>query len=222
MIKIDQLETSGWAAAIRGMRNPLNSWAKSDSYWDYPEHPDRFILGENDLDLACRLIKAGPEHRKFLRMIHVQFDITGPMFWWAEYDTYKIATTRNSCSKMHKIHVKPFELDDFSHEGCEDVPYAYGHMLETIEVCEQLRQDFNETKERKYWRALIELLPESYNMKATWDGSMETVLNACHQRDHHKLYEEWAPMREYLFKNTPYLKVFYDTLYGKDDNNVRT
>lgn len=222
MIKIDELETSGWNAAIRGMRNPLNSWAKSDSYWDCPEYPYRFVLGPNDLDLACRLIKAGPEHRKFLRMIHIQFDITGPMFWWAEYDTYKIATTRNSCSKMHKIHVKPFEIDDFSHEGCEEVPYARAHMLATIQVCEQLRVSFNETKERKYWRALIELLPESYNMKATWDGSMETLLNACHQRDHHKLYEEWAPMREYLFENVPYLKVFYDALYGKDDENART
>lgn len=222
MIKIDELETSGWNAAIRGMRNPLNSWAKSDSYWDCPEYPYRFVLGPNDLDLACRLIKAGPEHRKFLRMIHIQFDITGPMFWWAEYDTYKIATTRNSCSKMHKIHVKPFEIDDFSHEGCEEVPYARAHMLATIQVCEQLRVSFNETKERKYWRALIELLPESYNMKATWDGSMETLLNVCHQRDHHKLYEEWAPMREYLFENVPYLKVFYDALYGKDDENART
>lgn len=222
MIKIDELETSGWNAAIRGMRNPLNSWAKSDSYWDCPEYPYRFVLGPNDLDLACRLIKAGPEHRKFLRMIHIQFDITGPMFWWAEYDTYKIATTRNSCSKMHKIHVKPFEIDDFSHEGCEEVPYARAHMLATIQVCEQLRVSFNKTKERKYWRALIELLPESYNMKATWDGSMETLLNVCHQRDHHKLYEEWAPMREYLFENVPYLKVFYDALYGKDDENART
>ncbi|MGN0245728.1 MAG: hypothetical protein ACI4DK_07165, partial [Lachnospiraceae bacterium] len=214
MVKIDELETSGWNAAIRGMRNPLNSWAKSDSFICDEKHckhhegcdnncdrPDMFVLGLNDLDLALRLIKAGPEHRKFLRMIHVQFDITGPMFWWAEYDTYKIATTRNSCSKMHKIHVKPFELDDFSHEGCNEVVYAGRHMMDTIEVCEQLRQDFNETKERKYWRALIELLPESYNMKATWDGSMETLLNACHQRDHHKLYEEWAPMREYLFEN---------------------
>lgn len=233
MVAIENLETSGWNAAIRGMRNPLNSWAKSDSFMCDEKHckhhegcddncsrPDMFVLGPNDLDLACRLIKAGPEHRKFLRMIHVQFDITGPMFWWAEYDTYKIATTRNSCSKMHKIHVKSFEIDDFSHEGCEEVPYARAHMLATIQVCEQLRISFNETKERKYWRSLIELLPESYNMKATWDGSMETLLNACHQRDHHKLYEEWAPMREYLFENVPYLKVFYDALYGKDDENA--
>lgn len=230
MVKIDKLETSGWNAAIRGMRNPLNSWDKSDSYWEEDscirfgdkECSSHFVLGTNDLDLACRLIKAGTEHRKFLRMIHVQFDITGPMFWWAEFDTYKISTTRNSCSKMHKIHVKPFEIDDFSHEGCNEVVYAGRHMVDTIEVCEQLRQDFNKTKDHKYWRALIELLPESYNMKATWDGSMETLLNIMHQRDHHKLYEEWAPMREYLFKTVPYLKNFYNALYGEDDYKCYT
>lgn len=228
MVKIDQLETSGWNAAIRGMRNPLNSWAKSDSYWEEDscirfgdkECSSHFVLGPNDLDLACRLIKAGAEHRKFLRMIHVQFDITGPMFWWAEFDTYKIATTRNSCSKMHKIHVKPFEIDDFSHEGLNEVDGGITFFMKVIKMCEQLRISFNETKERRYWRALIELLPEGYNMKATWDGSMETLLNVCHQRDHHKLYEEWGPMREYLFKNVPYLKKFYDSLYGKDDKNA--
>lgn len=230
MVEIDKLQISGYEAAIRGMRNPLNSWDKSNSCWeikseDYYKVRENFninfTLGPNDLDLACRLIKAGPEHRKFLRMIHIQFDITGPMFWWAELDTYKIATTRNSCSKMHKIHVKPFDLDDFSHEGCDEVVYARKHMIDTIEVCEQLRQDFNNTKDCKYWRALIELLPESYNMKATWDGSMETVLNICHQRNHHKLYEEWEPMREYLFDNIPYLKVFYEALYGKDNDNAK-
>ena len=220
MLKIEELETSGWEAAFRGMRNPLNSWERSDSGTDSDYGLDSrcgFHVGPNDLDLACRLIKAGPEHRKFLRMIHVQMDITAPMFFWAEYDTYKIATTRNSCSKMHKIHSIAFALEDFAHEGCDVVPYARDTLENVIDTCERLRVDFKETKNRKYWRALIELLPESYMMKATWDGSLETVLNILHQRDHHKLKEEWEPFRQACFSNIPYCTEFYEAINKKEN-----
>lgn len=222
MIKVENVETVGWEAAFRGMRNPMNSWGRSDSGTDSDYGLDSkcgFHVGPNDLDLACRLIKAGPEHRKFLRMIHVQMDITAPIFWWSEFDTYKIATTRNSCSKMHKIHVEPFTLSDFSHEGCSEIPYAIYSLSELMATCERLRNDFNTTKERKYWRALIELLPEGYNMKATWDGSMETVLNALYQRDGHKLREEWVPFREAMFDDIPYCEEFYSAMSKKENYN---
>lgn len=215
MIKIENIQVYGWEIALHGMRNPLNSWAKSDSKF-YKD--GTFELGPNDLDLACRLIKAGPEHRKFLRMIHVQMDIIAPTFWWSEFDTYKIATVRNSCSKMHKIHARPFELDDFAHEGCMEVDIAKDALINTINACEQLRLMFNETRDRKYWRALIELLPEGYMLKATWDGSLETVLSILKQRDRHKLHEEWEPLRQSMFDNIPYCKEFYNAMTGANIN----
>jgi hypothetical protein len=135
------------------------------------------------------LSKAGPDHGKFLRMINVTFDITSMQPWWAEFDTYKVGSVRNSCSKMHKIHVKPFELADFSHEGCLEVDYAYDALLEVIEVCEKLRQDFNRTHEKKYWRALIELLPEGFNMRATVQLNYQVLKAMYNARKHHKLLE---------------------------------
>lgn len=222
MIKVENIETFGWEAAFRGMRNPKNSWNKSDSSFRAYVKDVGIVypcaqVGENDMKLASTLIKAGTEHRKFTRMIHVQMDITAPMFWWSEFDTYKIGTTRNSCSKMHTIHIKPFELDDFAHEGCKEIPMAYDALVEVILACDQLRNLFNETHDRKYWRALIELLPESYMMKATWDGSFETMLNIMHQRDGHKLKEEWEPFREACFDNIPYLEEFYNIAYKKGE-----
>ena len=231
MLKITNIETYGWEAAIRSMRNPKsipdgvnNSWDKADSHWtikdgvSLPTSPNDFIyeLGPNDLDLACRLIKAGPEHAKFLRMIHIQMDITDPMFLWTELDTYKIATTRNSTSKMHKIHAVSFSAKDFSHEGIDTIPYAKESFNQTLTICEQLRQDFNATKDKKYWRALIELLPESYNMLATWDGSMQTILSILKQRKGHKL-DEWEQFRQACFNNIPYCKEFYEAYTGKDE-----
>ena len=210
MINIQNIQTYGWGAAIRGMRNPLNSWAKSDSCWaqnktDFPSSPNDYVyvLGPNDLDLACRLIKAGPEHRKFLRMIHIQMDITAPTFIWAELDTYKVSTVRDSCSKMHRIHVKSFGCDDFTHESIDKIPYAAEEFSSVLLTCERLRLDYNTTKDKKYWRALIELLPEGYNMLATWDGSLETILSICKQRKAHKL-DEWEIFRQACFANIPY------------------
>lgn len=213
MVKVENIETWGWEAAIRGMRNPKNSWDKSDSYIESGE----CHIGENDMRLMSTLCKAGAEHRKFTRMIHIQMDITAPMFWWSEYDTYKIATTRNSCSKMHTIHIKPFELDDFAHEECMNIPIAHDALINTINACGQLRIMYNETHDRKYWRALIELLPEGYMMKATWDGSYETILNVLHQRDGHKLKEEWEPFRNTLMEALPYMKDFYNVAYEKEE-----
>ena len=231
MIKVENIETFGWEAALHGMRNAKNSWAKSDSKYSSdivwtPENIARFgnnvmgydyCIGENDMKLASTLVKAGTEHRKFTRMIHIQMDITAPMFWWSEFDTYKIGTTRNSCSKMHTIHIKPFELDDFAHECCMEIPIAHDALINAINACDQLRIMYNETHDRKYWRALIELLPESYMMKATWDGSFETMLNIMHQRDGHKLKEEWEPFRKDCFDNIPYLEEFYNIAYKKGE-----
>lgn len=225
MIKIEDVETSGWRKAIRAMRNPMstpggtnNSWDKSDSKWKNvttcipnTDVEFNFFIGPNDLDLAYRLVKAGTEHAKFLRMIHVQMDITAPTFFLAEHDTYKVGTTRNSCSKMHKIHIKSFEPDDFTHEGIEEVPYAKMGFLNTLSICEKLRVDFNSTKDKKYWRALIEFLPESYNMLATWDGSLQTILSILKQRKGHKL-DEWEQFRQACFENIPYCKEFYEAM----------
>lgn len=227
MIKIENLSVSGWEMAIYGMRNPLNSWNKMDSKFytvDTAAVEDRyligeFILGHNDLDLACRLIKAGQEHRKFLRMIHVQMNITAPQFWWAEHDTYKVATTRNSCSKMHRIHVRPFELEDFTHEGCDEVDIAKDALINTITTCEELRLRFNATQDKKYWRALIELLPEGYNIMATWDGSLATILDMIHQRKNHKL-DEWHTFYDYCLDNIPYCREFYSAMTEEAQSNA--
>jgi hypothetical protein len=197
MIKITNTETYGWEAAIRGMRNPMNSWAKSDSYWTHIENPQtentanyQYFVGDNDVDLMRRLVAAGSDHGKFMRMLIVTADVEAMQPWWSEFDTYKVATVRNSCSKMHKIHVKPFTIDDFSHEGCDLVDYAYEALLSVLEVCEKLRQDFNRTQDKRYWRALIELLPEGYNMKATVLLNYAVLKNMYHARKHHKL-DEW-------------------------------
>lgn len=224
MVKVEDIETMGWRKAIKGMRNPLNSWDKSDSEFYTVETvavEDRyligeFILGPNDLDLACHLIKAGPEHRKFLRMIHVQIDITGPLYWWKEMDTYKVATVANSCSTMHKIHAKEFELSDFSHENLKETETNI--LLNIIGALNFNRSCYIETKYKTYWWQLIQLLPSSYNQLRTWDGNMETVLSILHQRAHHKLDTDWEPFRQACFNNIPYCKEFYEAMYGKEEN----
>ena len=223
MLKVENIESWGWEAAIRGMRNPKKSYAKSDSYWvtvKETHSPNDFVycLGSNDLDLATRLCKGGPEHAKFLRMIHVQMDITAPLFLWTELDTYKVSTTRNSTSKMHKIHTISFTPKDFSHEGIDTITYAKESFNQILITCEKLRQDFNKTKDKKYWRALIELLPEAYNMLATWNASMQTILSILKQRKGHKL-DEWEQFRQACFDNIPYCQEFYDACYPKEAKN---
>ena len=219
MIKVENIETWGFEHAIRGMRNPMNSWDKSDSeYNDFNcgscganckettfTGEKCIVLGENDKRLMQNLYNAGTEHRKFMRQIFVSMDITCNHVWWAEFDTYKVGTTRNSCSKMHRIHVKEFVKEDFSHEGLDEVADEFPGALESvIDTLEKLRQKFNETKEKKYWRAIIELLPLGYNLRATVTFNYENAASMIHQREHHKMFE-WVDFVEIL-KGLPYMK----------------
>ena len=209
MIKLKNTDVYGFEAAIRGMRNPWNSWEKSDSYWTYieDEHtlqraPFEFFVGENDLALMKKLVSAGTDHSKFMRMINVTCDITAPMFWWSEYDTYKVGTVRNSCSKMHTIHIKPFDIDDFTHEGCDKIPAAIDTLMYVVGECEHLRRLYNDTEQKKYWRAIIELLPESFNMRATVQLNYAVLRNMYHARKNHKL-DEWHDFCRWI-ESLPY------------------
>lgn len=230
-IKIENIQTMGWEGALRGMRNPLNSWDKADSaYASDIERTDTniaaygtklnrydFIIGQNDLALCLKLIKAGSEHRKFLRMIHVQMDITAPLYWWKEFDTYKVATTSNSCSTMHKIAAKPFKLDDFSYEHLSELG---DRMLEDIvDHMNFWRNRYLENPSNKLiWWQMIQLLPSSYDQRRTIDMSMETVLNILHQRSHHKL-DEWIELCDTMLKKIPYCQEFYDAMKGESNGN---
>lgn len=206
MIKFENTEVMNFKGALRGMRNPLNSWDKSDSFISHSDHDPRafngfyFAIGPKDLKLAQRLIKAGSDHRKFMRQIFVCVDIVAPSFWWPEFDTYKVATVRNSCSKMHRIHVKSFAKSDFSYEGTDALinkgdprlsAKVRGHVENTLEILEFFRVRFNETKDKDYWRALIENLPHGYNMRATITFNYETLYNIYGSRHNHKV-DEWS------------------------------
>lgn len=185
MLTIENVEIFGYKAAIRGMRNPMNSWAKSDSNAD--------LIGQNDKQLMLALAKA-PEERKYLRMIHVQLDITAPLYWWKEFDTYKVGTVSNSCSTMHKIAAKEFTLDDFSHEHIGDVPNCdpmyYAALEGTIMALNEARRCFIDTKDNKFWWQMIQLLPSSYNQRRTIDLNFEVLLKQYRERKNHKL-DEW-------------------------------
>ena len=209
-IKIENIETYGWEAAARGMRNPKNSWDMSDSGWEFVEDPSiinpndevKFVLGENDLKLMHTLAKAGSDHGKFLRMITVTMDITAPLYWWKEFDTYKVGTVANSCSTMHKIHAKEFTLDDFSHEHltieCRD-------LLEKIIVCLNAKRDlYNRGKEKHDWWQMIQLLPTSFNQRRTVQMNYAVALNMYHARKNHKL-DEWHVLCDEI-KVLPYFE----------------
>lgn len=200
MIKIENIEVFGHTAAIRGMRNPLESWSKSDSNGD--------CIGENDLSLALKLIKGGSEHRKFLRYMTVTFDITAPLYFWKEFDTYKIGTTANSTSTMHKLHSNPITYECFS---LEDSPKTQILNL-YIEYLEYLRLEYLKTKDKKIWRELIQLLPSSWNQTRTIILNFEIILNMLHQRENHKL-TEW---REFCDKmlSIKYIDAFYKAMKG--------
>lgn len=224
MIKIEHIETYGWDAAIRGMRNPLNSWDKSDSGWRLPflesdivadiRYADDYyyVIGKEDARLMKNLVAAGPDHGKFMRMIGISMDITSHQAWWAEFDTYKVATVRNSCSKMHTIHVKAFEPDDFSHEGIDEVGgTTKTQFMNVLAELEYLRQTFNRTQERKYWRALIELLPSGYNLRATVTLNYAVARKQYHARKAHKL-TEWHDYCKVL-EGLPYAELI--TMEGR-------
>lgn len=218
MIEIGNIETTGWNAAIRGMRNPMNSWKKSDSHWDYfPPRDDRYcivqkardeeyVIGPNDRDLMLRLRKAGSDHRKFMRMIVVYMDITAPLYWWKEFDTYKVGTVANSCSTMHKIAAKEFTLDDFSrdhlYEGnefkemcfsanaCSKELTATDALKIIIDALNNYREQYLVTKNKSDWWQMIQLLPSSYNQKRTVMLNYEVLANIYAARKDHKL-NEW-------------------------------
>lgn len=196
MINLEKTSVMNFDNAIRGVRNPMNSWEKSDSYYE----GDRFVIGENDLTLAKRLARTGPDHRKFIRQIFVSVDITAPLYWWKEYDTYKVATVSNSTSTMHKIHSKKIEESDFSLDHMTDA--SKKQFLSYIEYIENVRKKFVETKDKTYWYDLIQLLPASYNQLRTCTLSYETLSNIYYARKDHKL-EEWHTFCDWI-KTLPY------------------
>ena len=199
MIKVENIDVYGFEAAIRGMRNPLNSWERSDSIFDYPYTVE---IGPKDLDLMKRLFKAGTEHRKYLRMITCTMDITAPIYWWKEFDTYKVGTVCNSCSTMHKIHAKEFTLDDFSHDKSDYVTTCM--LKDVMSVLNKNREIYINTSNKQYWWNMIQLLPSSYNQRRTVQLSYETVFNIIKQREHHKL-DEWITFVDIL-KDLPYVE----------------
>jgi hypothetical protein len=202
MIKLEKVSVMNFENAIRGARNPMNSWDRMDSHYD---ENNNFILGDNDLSLATRLRNAGTaDHRKFLRQIFVSVDITAPLYWWKEYDTYKVSTVANSTSTMHKIHSKPFKLDDFSHEHLTD--YGLEALKKLIKVLEDFRLWHNDDmgNPKKEWYNIIQLLPTSYNQMRTCTLNYETLINIYKSRKNHKL-DEWREFCKWI-ETLPYSK----------------
>ena len=210
MIKVENVDVFNFEGAIRGMRNPMNSWDKSDSYHETFGH---YIIGKNDLNLMRTLYNAGSEHRKYLRQIFVSMDITAPLYWWKEFDTYKIGTTADSCSTMHKIHAKEFAVEDFSTEHLEtlarfdedgEMHKPYMVLKVVIDCLNACRNSYLQTKNKTDWWQMIQLLPSSYNQKRTVTMNYENVVTMIRQRSGHKL-DEWREFVEIL-KDLPYVK----------------
>ncbi len=205
MIKIERTSVMNLENAIRGARNPLNSWDRMDSEYD---EAGNYVLGENDLSLAVRLAKAGSDHRKYLRMIFVSVDVTAPLYWWKEYDTYKVGTVANSCSTMHKIHAKAFSRDDFS---CDRMSgFALECLDNTIASLEDRRVKYLETKDTAYWHDMIQLLPSSYNQMRTCTMNYENLINIYYARRNHKL-PEWHVFCDWI-ASLPYAKELITSL----------
>ena len=197
MLTLKNTSVMNFENAIRGARNPMNSWARMDSH---TESDGTFVFGPNDLDLAMRLAKAGSDHRKYLRMVFVSVDVTAPLYWWKEYDTYKVATVANSTSTMHKIHSKPFSMDDFS---CDHMTDSTKKFMETIvNELETIRLRFKETKSKEDWYDMIQLLPSSYNQMRTCTFNYETLINIYRARKNHKL-AEWHTFCDWI-ETLPY------------------
>lgn len=204
MLKIENAETFGWEAAIRGMRNPKNSWSKSDSTFEMRTDDGgvhTIDIGPADRKLASALANSGPDDGKFLRMIHVQLDVTAPLYWWKEADQYKVGTVTDSCSTMHKIHAKEFTLDDFSHEHLYS---PLNDLKPTVDLLNVYRERFLETKDKEDWWQLIQLLPSSYNQRRTWDLNYAVLRNIYHARRNHKL-DEWHTLCDWI-ETLPYAK----------------
>ena len=205
MLKTENISVWGFESAIRGMRNPMNSWDKSDSgYGIDGEDEGTFVVGKNDLELMQKLYIAGAEHRKYLRQIFVSMDIIAPLYWWKEFDTYKVGTVANSCSTMHTIHKKKFEPDDFS---CEHLINGTSKIMlnSILDLINQYRNQYLDTKNKEYWWQIIQLLPSSYNQKRTITINYENIVNIIHQRQNHKL-DEWNDFCDILKEDLPYVK----------------
>ena len=245
VIKLEKTEVVGWEAAIRGMRNPLNSWDKSDSeFWHDPtcgyaanceKCEEQFNecscqrIGKNDFDLMKRLRNAGTDHRKFMRMLTVYVDITAPLYWWKEFDTYKVGTVANSCSTMHKIHAKEFTIDDFSCEHLDDVYFTgdrnvvyyngahsatpFDVLAFIVDALNRYRKSYIETKDKQYWWMMIQLLPSSYNQKRTVMLNYEVLANMYKSRKNHKL-DEWHDLCSWI-EGLPYSEL----ITRKDEEN---
>ena len=199
MIKLERTSVMNLENAMRGARNPMNSWNRMDSFYD---EDGNYVLGPNDLGLAKRLRRAGSDHRKYIRQVFVSVDITAPMYWWKEYDTYKVATVANSTSTMHKIHSKPFSIDDFS---CDHMTDGTKKFMETVVAeLENIRLRFKETKSKDDWYDMIQLLPSSYNQMRTCTMNYETLVNIYHARKAHKLVE-WHTFCDWI-GTLPYAK----------------
>lgn len=208
MIKVENIYTCGWEAALRGMRNPMNSWRFGDSTFG----ANNVSIGPADLALMMRLAKAGTDHRKYLRMIHIQMDVTAPLYWWKDYDTYKVATTANGCSTMHKLHAKDLTLDDFSKEDLDEI--GVNILQTTIDYINYHRHRFVVDGDKESWRKMIQALPTSYNQRRTLDINYETALSMIHSRNNHKL-QEFRDLCNVLLVVCPYLKEIYEYVEGK-------
>lgn len=210
MIKLEKTSVMNLENAIRGARNPMNSWAKMDSYYD---EDGNYILGENDLGLGMRLCNAGSDHRKFLRQIFVSVDITAPLYWYKEFDTYKVGTVANSTSTMHKIQAKEFTRDDFSHDHMSD--FALANLDANIAFLEERRLKFIETKDKECWYDMIQSLPSSYNQLRTVTMNYENLVNIYYARRFHKL-DEWHEVCRWI-ESLPYAKEFIISLDKKEN-----
>jgi len=202
MIKIERTSVMNFENAMRGARNPMNSWSKSDSYFG---EDGAFVLGPNDLDLAVRLCRAGSDHRKFIRQIFVSVDITAPLYWWKEFDTYKVGTVANSTSTMHKIHSKRFSIDDFSHDHMSE--RTLEQLEKVVEHLELLRQEYRQSKDKAVWYDIIQFLPSSYNQMRTCTLNYENLLNIYFARRNHKL-DEWHTLCSWI-ESLPYTKELF-------------
>ena len=200
MLKIEHLTTGGWEAALRGMRNPLDSWAKADTVYCTEGAP---MIGPKDRELMRKLINGGPEHRKFLRMITVSMDITAPLYWWKQFDTYKVGTVRDSCSTMHTIHKDIIQRGDFSTDGMSESGIVALDAL--IEFLDTSREGFIVAKDPKFWRDMIALLPSCFNQKATVMMNYEVMMTIARQRKGHKL-TEWREFINFMNRNLPYFE----------------
>ena len=229
MINFENTSVYGWEAAIRGMRNSYNSWANSDSYETHIENqetlntaPFAFFIGENDLELMKQLVKAGSSHSKFMRMITVNCDITAPLYWWKEFDTYKVGTVRNSCSTMHKIQDKEFTLEDFSIEHLNNI--SINDMKSTIDMLNFWREQYNvstnnENKKNQWWQ-MIQLLPSSYNQRATVQLNYAVLRNMYHSRKNHKL-DEWSHGFTEWVESLPYSELITEVHYADENKRMK-